>query len=433
MRMPLVDIRGSDFEHSLAGNELAAAKAQLKSAFAVEKTFHQKMIADFKSGTPGYPAVSCYLNSGQVMLACAVQAGKKVPKRHRPTLETLLGIPSKLTLEKPLGEIDWIRLEPKHSGGFRFIHDFGPLHRTVKQMVLRVLECRFVPKPFQFTPVGIQKPIALAKKSILEGRVHFATLDITNHFGSFRRKKLASLLPMLPKAWVDYVVLGRHVVMKWKENSYLHNTQNVSSTELLYLARSGIPAGSICSPIIAAHSISMLQWANSSAKMWNYADNFLLLATSDYELTKSVEELKAAVGALPGGHFMLKLISEGHVEDGLEFLGHRLRLKGNKIKTEPNISNQESIYAEGMKMGQRVTLALNEGNKAEALYYVKKYCAKVKGWLAFFTECDEIAEWESTFQSLIAQNAWLPVTEIEQMMVSVQGEFEYTGDDYQYV
>jgi hypothetical protein len=384
MRMPLVDIRGLNFEHALAGGDLAAAKTQIEAAFVVEKTLHQEMITDFKSGTPGYPAVGCYLNSEQVMLACAVQAGKKVPKRHRPTLETLLGIPPKLTLKKPLGEIDWIRLEPKkHSKGkdFRFVHDFGPMHRTVKQMVLRVLECRFVPKPFQF--LGIQKPIVQVRKAILDGKIHFATMDIENHFGSFRPKKLAALLPMLPKAWVDYVVCSRHVVMKWKKTSLLHNTHVLSPTELLYLARLGIPAGSICSPIIAAHSISMLHWA-SPVMLWNYADNFLLLAATAVELQEGIEELTAAVKGLPGGHFILKKVNQGHAEDGLDFLGHRLTLTGNKIETEPSLANEQSIIGEGRKMGQRVALALNKGDKAKAIHHAKKYCAQVKGWLAAF-------------------------------------------------
>ena len=431
--MPLVDIRGLNFEHALASADLDAAKTQIEAAFAVEKTLHQEMIADFKSGTPGYPAVGCYLNSEQVMLACAVQAGKKVPKRHRPKIETLLGIPSKLTLKKPLAEIDWVRLYPKHKGGFRFIHDFGPLHRTVKQMTLRVTECHFVRKPFQFTLWGIQKPIVQVKQSILDGKVHFATLDITNHFGSFRSKRLASLLPMLPKAWVDYVVLGRYAVMKWKEAPPLHYTQNLSPTELLYLARPGIPAGSICSPIIAAHSISMLPWASSPVMMWNYADNFLLLAATAVELQEGIEELTAAVSELPGGHFDLKKISQGHAEDGFDFLGHRLTLKGNKIETEPSLANEQSIIGEGRKMGQRVALAWKKGDEAKAILQVKKYCVQVKGWLAAFAECDEIPEWEAMFKSLIAQTAWPLVIDIEQMWASVQGEFEYTGDEYQYV
>jgi hypothetical protein len=431
--MPVVSIRGVNFEHSLSSSDLAAAKAYLASALAFEKTLHQQMIADFKSGTPGYPAVNCYLNSQQVILACAVQAGKKVHKHYRPKLETLLGIPLKLTLEKPLGEIDWLRLEPKHSGDFRFIHDFGPMHRTAKEAVRRVIECRFVPRPFQYTFVGIQKPIAMAKKALLEGRTHFATLDITNHFGSFGSKKLASLLPMLPKAWVDYAVLGRHVVMKWKKGSSLHNPQNLSPTELLHLARLGIPAGSICSPIIAAHSISTLHWAHNPVMLWNFADNSLLLAANAIELQEAIEALTAAVSGLPGGHFILKLVDKGQAQDGFDFLGHRLTLNDKQIETEPSLANQQSIFGEGTTMGRSVALALKKGNEVKAIRHVEKYCVKVKGWLAAFTECDEIAEWETTFKSLIVQEVFPLVIDIEQMMASLQGEFEYSGNEYPYL
>jgi|tagenome__1003787_1003787.scaffolds.fasta_scaffold20986478_9 hypothetical protein len=430
--MPVVDFRGVDFEHSLSSSDLAAAEAKIASAISAEKALHQAMVAEFQSGTPGHPAVSCYLTSEPVKLACAVQAGKKVPKRHRPKLETLLGIPSKLTLEKPLGEIDWLTLQPKQGNDFRITHDFGPIHRTGKQMVRRVVECSFAPKSFQFTFLGIQKPIVQVREAILAGGIHFATLDIKDHYGSFHSKKLAALLSMLPKAWVEYVVLSRHAVMKWKKEPLLHYTQNLSPTELLLVVCSGLPAGSICSPIIAAHSISMLAWPTSPVMLWNYADDFLLLAASASELQEGIEELTAAVGELPGGHFVLKKLSQGHAQHGLEFLGHRLTLKGNFIETIPSLANQEFIYGEGNKMGQRVTAALKKGDEPTAIQHVELYCARVKAWLAAFAECDEIAQMETTFKSLIKQEAWPLVIDIDHMMGSAQGEFEYMGDEYQY-
>src|SRR3954464_10255883 len=74
--MPVVDFRGVDFEHSLSSSDLAAAEAKIASAISAEKALHQAMVAEFQSGTPGHPAVSCYLTSEPVKLACAVQAGK---------------------------------------------------------------------------------------------------------------------------------------------------------------------------------------------------------------------------------------------------------------------------------------------------------------------------------------------------------------------
>jgi hypothetical protein len=431
--MPVVNIQEVSFEHTLSGSALENVKVQIASAFVFEKALHQQMIDGFKSPSPGFPTVSFYLKSEQVILACAIKAGMKVPKRYRPTLEALLDIPAKLSLEKPLGEIDWIRLEPKHSGGFRIIHDFGPKHRALKEMVRRVVECRFVPRPFQFTFEGIRTPVAEAKKAILEGHTCFATLDIKNHFGSFHSKRLAAMLPMLPTAWVEYAVLGRHVVMKWKKGSSLHTVQNLSPTELLYQACLGIPAGSICSPIIGAHSISRLQWPDSSLGMSNYADNFLLLAPSFLELGKKKKDLKAAVGKLPGGNFVLKEVNQGCAKGGLDFLGHRLRLINNVVRIEPSAANLQTIYADGIKMGETVSYAMSKGDKAKAFYYVEQYCTQVKGWLAAFCECDDIEEFRRTFMFLIVQAAYPLQINIEDIMTSVEAKFEYAGGEYQYV
>jgi hypothetical protein len=425
MRMPLVEIRGAHFEHALVGSDLAAAKEQIEAALVFEKKLHQQMIEEFKSGTPGYPAVNCYLNSKPVILACAVRAAKKRPKRHRPTLETLLGIPSKLTLKKHFTETDWLKLEPK-KGGFRIIHDFGPLHRTAKQMVHRVVECSFVPRPFQFTFLGIQKPISQVKQALLKGRTHYATLDIVNHFGSFSFDKLAALLPMLPTAWVDHVVSGRHTVMKWKKGPTMTLGSSLSPSELLHQARSGIPTGSICSSIIAAGSISKLHWEINPVMMWNFADNFLLLAAFAGELQKGIEELTAAMKGLPGGHFNLKIVNQGHVGDGFQFLGHHLSLTDCKVITEPILAVQQSMFSKGNKMGQRVGLAMNKGDEVKALDHVSDFCVQVKGWLAAFAECDDIAEWKAVFIHLIQQEVWPLAIDVEHLMASVQADFSYT-------
>src|SRR3954454_160266 len=97
-------------------------------------------------------------------------------------------------------------------GGVRVTHDFGLQHRTAQAMVLRVMECHLVPRPFQYTFRGVDKAIAQTKRQLSKGFVHFATLDIEKYFGSFDPPKRASVLP-LPLEWVEHVVIGRHLAV----------------------------------------------------------------------------------------------------------------------------------------------------------------------------------------------------------------------------
>jgi hypothetical protein len=214
--MPVVSIGQARFKHSLQNSQLLAAMAEINSALTEAKTLRQKIAFDLQQDIAGLPAIAEFLGSEKARLACAVEAGRKLPKRNRPSLETLLEIPAKLDAKKTLPEIDRVRLKSKKNGGFRIIHEFGNLHRTAKQMMLRVHEPLFNPKPFQYTFAGLHQPIGLAKVELLAGKPHFATLDIKDHFGSFSTKKLAHLLPV-PKEWVDYVVGGRHAVVKMED------------------------------------------------------------------------------------------------------------------------------------------------------------------------------------------------------------------------
>ena len=431
--MPKVKIRGSEFDHTLSPPALVEARSKIEAALVAEQALHQKMIAAAQSGAPNYDIEAEYLSSQSILLACAVRAGAAA-KLRRPTVETLLEIPEQHSLDKAINEVDWVHLKSKSgSKKYRFVHDFGPRLRTLQMAVRRVVESHFVPRPFQFTFGGIQGPIVQAKEAILAGNVHFATLDIENHFGSFHETEFASLLYMLPQAWIERAVSGQSVVMKWKRSSNAHLHQVISPPELLTQARSGILTGAISSPIIAARSLSKLCWMHHPAGLWNYADNFLLLTTTFTQLKNNIEELKARVSELPGGHFALKLVSEGTAAEGFEFLGHRVTLNGKKIQTEPSAANQSAILGDGYGMGCRVRAAMKDGQEAMALGHVEKYCARVKGWLSAFSLCDDIANWKAVMEFGIEQEAWPLVVDARTMLAAANGDFKYRGGEYQYV
>lgn len=429
--MQVALIRGREFKHDLPHHLLAAAKTDISLAFAEAKNARQEVHQEFQQDMTNGPAVQTFLASARVKLACAIEAAGKRPLRNRPRLESLLAIPTKLSLDTPLAEIDRVRVRIKKDGQFRYIHDFGPLHRTAKQMVYRVLAEKFVAKDFQYTLSGIQTPIKLAKAELSDGKTFFATLDIRDHFGSFSTKKLAHLLP-IPKEWVDYVVGGRHAVVKLEN---IDPSISVSPAKLLLQAQRGLPTGSICSPIVAASSIGALTWQPSSERtLINFADNFLLLATSLSEMSKAKHELIDAVRKLPGGKFSPRVVDEGSAGESFDYLGHSLKMVAGNIEIGPNLSNQEAIHAEGERMGNRVAKAMSCGDTSLAISHVKDYCTLANGWLAAFSECDEIEEYRAMLETLIVQNAFpLSFDAIKDAMLSAGHSFEYARDHYRYL
>jgi hypothetical protein len=292
------------------------------------------------------------------------------------------------------------------------------------------MEPLFIPRPFQKTFMALPHIVGIARSELLAGKHYFATLDIKDHFGSFSITKLAKLL-LLPKEVVDYVVGGRHVVVKFK---VVHPLCVLPTSTLLFQAQRGLPQGSICSSIIAAYSVSFLQWTpDPHWILLNYSDNFLLLADSEQVLEKGIEKLMAAVGKLPGGKFKLKLQSHGHAAGGFTFLGHSFKMADGKVRISPSVFNEQSILLAGNKMASDVACAMSSGDEAKALEYVLAYCAKIKGWLAAFAACDDIAEHQALLETGIAKNSWPLQINVKEMMQSVASDYEYSADEYQYV
>jgi hypothetical protein len=428
--MAVVVFKGVPFKHNLSESELPAAITEIDNAIAAAKVLRQEIAFQVKQNVAGLPAIAEFLGSPEAKLACAFEAAKKQHERYRPALDKLRDIQFLLKVNKPLPEVDWVRVKLKKNGDPRPIHDFGWLHRTAKQMVLRVMGPFSVSQPFQKTFMALPHIVGIARSELLAGKHYFATLDIKDHFGSFSITKLAQLLP-LPKEVVDYVVGGRHVVVKFKD---VHPLCDTPKSALLFQAQRGLPQGSICSPIIAAYSVSFLQWTpDPHWILLNYSDNFLLLADSEQALEKGIEKLMAAVGKLPGGKFKLKLQSQGHAAGGFTFLGHTFEMAGGKVRISPCVFNEQSIYGAGNWLASDVACAMGSGDEARALEYVRAYCARVKGWLAAFAACDDIAEHQALLETGIATNSYPLVINVKEMMQSVASDYEYSADEYQYV
>lgn len=428
--MQVVKILGTSLKHALSPGELSKAKNDILADVALAKAMRGKIGAE---GQPLEGAIADYLCCPRVKLACPFLAATKKGERHRPSLDKIIEVPGELDPTQPLHETHRLVVKQKKSdnGDLRFIHDYGPLHRTGQLMVHHVVERLIVPQAWQKTFKGLPHIVGIAKAELLTGKLYFATLDIEKHFGSFSTKELANLLP-IPQEWVEYVVGARHASVN--KNVKVTPLCTLPVSKLILLAQSGLPLGSICSPMIAAYSVSFLNWTpNPQRILLNYADNFLLLASSSQALSEGISEVIAAVGKLPAGKFKLKVQSEGNASVGFEFLGHHLQLLQDKTLVEPSHWNVEAIYNDGNKMGAKVATALKNGEHESAMRCVEKYCSKVKGWLAAFSACDDIEQFRAHLEVAISDNAWPLQVNVAELPKTASPTYEYSGDDYQYV
>lgn len=427
--MSITYIDGVSFKHSMGQEKLSQALAQVTLSREIARLLRGELQVAIK-GLPSDQSHCCakFLWSTDAALASAVRANKELSDRHRASLERCFKISSMLQMDGPITEPVVVRPRPKN-GGFRATHNFGIRHRMSQDMVRGVMDCHLVPRDFQYTFLGTHKAIADAKQFLKQGLVHFATLDIKEFFGSFKASLLAAELP-LPKEWVDYVVIGRHMAVVADMNG-LKCPTIIPTHTLLHQARQGIPLGSSCASVVAGFCMSRLHWETSlGVAMLNYSDNFLILASTKKRLEKGIGRLEKAVANLPGGHFDLKLISAGHASEGLEFLGHTIKKVGGIIETSPSYANENGFLREVIKLGEKVIAASHAGNKLKAIKHLQVLCAAIKGWVQAFQECDRIAEREVFLLSHLQDDAAALGLKIETIYAGVNADPQYAAASY---
>lgn len=431
----MVFIDGVGFEHSMAPGELSEALAKISSSRTAARQLRDELKSAIStSPEEALPASAVFLASTDVVLAAAIRANMHLKERQRATLERCLSMPSILKVQSPLEEPSYVRARPKKSGGFRVTHDFGLQHRTSQGMVLRVMERYLVPRSFQYTFRGIHRAIAEVKLLLPQGLVYFATLDIKDHFGSFDPEKLASLLP-ISKEWVNHVVVGRHIAAVVEKSTGSHSHAHSPTDMLLTQARQGIPQGSACSPIVGAFCMAHLQWISSpGTALLNFADNFLLLASSASGLEECIGNLTAAVAKLPGGHFQLKIVQQGHANAGFDFLGHRMRLKGSQVQTSISPANCQDIFREMRRLDKKFPPANAPWAYEQTMKCLERMCVLLKGWVHAFRGCDDISRWEVGLLCMIEENAGpLLGKKVPHIYEMASGGFEYTVGEYAFV
>jgi hypothetical protein len=436
--MPTTLLDGTPFKHSLSPKELGEALAMVKEA---RTSTHKLVKAHAKAVKSGNEPLQQELlekliYAPEPILASAIAANKKLKPSKRQTLDRCLAMPSLLDFSEPLSETVPVRAQPKKSGGVRMLHNPGLMHRTSQQLVLRVMGMRYRPRAFQFTHIGVQAAIAKMKKAIMSEHVHIARLDIKDFYVSFDPVELAPELP-LPKEVVEHAVTGRHmkVVLDQSVKQKLHAPLSLPTHEhLLQVARLGIPQGSSCSPIIGMFCMSRLAWSSwKGVVLVNYADDFCLLAKSPKLLDKAIAELTDAVANLPGGHFQLKLLQVGHIDKGVEFLGHCLRRVDGDLITSASTSNVQGLYKKLNDLDMAIGKAAyppGKFNPTAGWRFLAEMIVFTNGWKAAFSECDDLDRYLPAYSEAIAKWTGTLGVKPEQLITKYDESMLYEPDVY---
>jgi hypothetical protein len=355
----------------------------------------------------------------------AIRANCTLKPAKREPLEICLDVASKLDFSEPLAELVFVCPQKKNSEGYKAYCEFGLRHRTSQDIVLRIMEHYLVPHDFQH--MEVPSAIEAAKFAIKTGCLYYAHLKISPFYESIEPEKLGPILP-LSQGLTEHAVFGRHMNLKGK--SLLHP----SWIALLLQARRGLLYGSACSPIIGAFTLSRLWFSQGHPDfLVNLADDFLLFSESGDELLEAaIEELLEDIAKLPGGHFVPKIVAQGSVYEGINFLGHQLQFVNGTVKTTVSPAAVEATLSQWNELDRRIN---RKGFIiGRATPRAKKLLARMfsfaQGWRAEFKECDDVDEYYSSFIAQIEDYAKSLHVDLNEIIALVDESMKYRSDAY---
>lgn len=125
-------------------------------------------------------------------------------------------------------------------------------------------------------------------KNIEEGRNWIYDCDIKGFFDNIPHKRL---MKVLNKCIADGTVLD--LIWSWLKAGYMEDGKQLST-------KSGTPQGGVISPLLANIYLNELDWKLHEAKIHfvRYADDFLLFANTEEEITRAGKIAKEVIEEL---------------------------------------------------------------------------------------------------------------------------------------
>lgn len=296
------------------------------------------------------------------------------------------GLSDTVTLFEPIAEPVTVFAKEKTSKrGFRAIFSFGDRHRVGQRMLANLIEIHTFKRSYQHFDDGVPKAIKRVLAQIDSGQVWLAHLDIKDFFPSFTIEGLTDFLP-LPQAVVEAALTGRNMVLECASLP-----QGLSPQHFTEEARRGLPQGAASSPAISHLCVSQLALDVAILEhLFNYEDDFLILAKTKAELESRIGALTDAVGNLPGGQFELSVKTVAHASEGLDFLGHGLFSRNDQARAEPSVGNTMRLAKRLHEIDEKHKAFSNLSGKigkSALLHSCADKFAVISGWKAAFASC----------------------------------------------
>lgn len=368
----------------LSAQELVALRREIRRAKKRENELRKdyKKAVDHGSMADQRKQASRYLRSAHTRKVAVLRANAKLKLKYRAPLKQCMKIAKAMKAHKPSGEHVKVRFKPKGSGGTRPICRFGVRNKALQCLVEPIIATSFKPKPWQFSFKGMHAAIKSVISLQPEKEMWTATLDIKEFFPNCTLPVVKSVTRSISKGARENVLLVEKLVLRHMDGSPLYGNY-------LFQARRGIAQGSVVSPLVAATVVSQLNpKLSDGVHLFGYADDFLLVASDKDAMETAILALSASVDAIPGGQLSLKLKEFCQFTDGIEFLGHYLKVENGEWDIAPSKSALD-------RMGQNLDELTVRARKA------------IQGWLVSGSATLDKVVLESIGAVVSFQLSWL--------------------------
>lgn len=349
-----------------------------------------------------------YLKSSQTRKLAVLRANSKLKLRYRVDLDKCMSIAKGMKAHKPSGERVHVRFKEKSSGGVRPICRFGIRNKALQCLLESVLSVSFSPQPWQYTFKGVHSCVKEIQGSQLSEKMWAKTLDIKEFYPNCTEPVIKGSIRTIFSGPRRNVLMSEAYSLRDKDGSFLIG-------DYLLQARRGIPQGSVISPLVGSMIVSQLDiQLDEGVRLFNYADDFLIIAPNTESLEKATHALDVSIDAVPGGQFHLETKSCTQLSDGFEFLGHDISLKDGELDSAPCATalarledRLEELYGDAYTTIEKEAGNLSIGSRTRVMQAIADYASFLRGWLKAFQMCDPAflyqirAEYNLTLEKLL--------------------------------
>ncbi len=295
-----------------------------------------------------YAFTDQYLKSYSARLVATVEANRGLKRHRRVPKLRLPEIAAKLNVWKPCGEevAAYAKEKQSNPGGYRIVQDFGIESRARQELVRRVLEpqVQLHPKQFGIKGSGTHDACYAVLEALEDGNLWTGQLDTKDCYPSINGEKMTDLLPLPPEV-TRYVLTCEHLNIL--PRGLLRVLLPIGPTGTPVEVRSGIPQGSICSPIVASVLLApVASELSEDAPGFFYADNMLVAGQNEGEVIDMLKTLESALMSHPAGPLRPTFGGIRSACDGFDFLGFRFTIKKGKARVKPSERNMHKFQNE---------------------------------------------------------------------------------------